>query len=96
MFRMFRNDDTTAQQLVLKFVELKDQLDAIGDVVLTGEYHREMMDYVVQLSHILSTQIDLDDLRWPHMTKLNRIQKLKNKGWYKRHKKHNKGSEKNW
>lgn len=90
MFRMFRNEETVPEKVIEKFTELKQQLDALGDIVLTWVYHREMMQYVEQLSHILAVDFDFDDLRWPQMTKLNRLQKLKNKGWYKRKEKHKK------
>lgn len=83
---MFRNEHTTAQQVIDKFDELKQQLDTLGDIVLTGEYHREMKLYVEYLSHTLAIEFDLEDIRRPQMTKLNRLQKLKNQGWYKRQK----------
>lgn len=85
---MFRDEDTTLEQVIEKFSTLKNQLDALWDIVLTGEYHSEMMSYVALLSDALDTNFDLDSQRSIQLTKLNRVQKLKNKGWYKRKSKH--------
>jgi len=74
---------------------LKKQLDALGEVTLSAEYHREMQIYIELLAQTLATDIDLEIIRWPNMTKLNRLQKIKNNTWYKR-KKRNKKNEKDY
>ena len=86
LFRMFRNEDTTKEQITDKFFELKKELDKLWDVVLTGDHHREMRIYVELLAQTFERDFDLEAIRWPNMTKLNRLQKIKNKTEYKRKK----------
>lgn len=87
MFRMFRNQETTPEQIVDKFLNLKKHLDDLWDVVLNAEYHREMKLYVERLWHTFAAPFDLEEIRSTQMTALNRLQKIKNSGGYKRDKK---------
>lgn len=86
MFRMFRDKESTKKQIFERFSFLKEKLDELWDVYLDSEYHREMRMYIEQLVAILSSDISLDSLREEHMTRLNRLQKLKNAVTYKRKK----------
>ena len=84
MYRMFRNEETTLEELSERFFHLHKQLESLGDVVLNGEYHHEMKLYIENLSHVLQHDIDLDSIRGENMTALNRIQKIRNGKVYKR------------
>jgi hypothetical protein len=86
LFRMFRDKQTTKDQISARFMFLKEQLDDLWDVYLDAEYHREMRKYIEQVWPILLSHIPFDELREEHMTRLNRLQKLKNAVWYKRKK----------
>ena len=66
---------------------MKKQLDALGDIVVSAEYHREMRIYIENLAHTFVSDFVLDDIRAKNMTALNRIQKIKNSAGYKRKKK---------
>ncbi len=83
---MFRNEGTTKEQITNKFFELKKELDKLWDVVLTGDHHREMRIYVELLAQTFESDFDLEVIRWLNMTKLNRLQKIKNQSEYKRKK----------
>jgi hypothetical protein len=78
LFRMFRNKTTTKEQLNKRFFELKEKLDQLGDVYVDAEYHREMRTYVEQIALTFAGEYALDDIRDKNMSRLNRIQKLKN------------------
>ncbi len=86
LFRMFRNQKTTKEQLIVRFSLLKKQIDDLGNVILNTDYHREMRIYIDQISHIIWRSFDLDEMRSRHMSKLNHIQKIKNAGAYKKDK----------
>ena len=87
MFRMFRDESTTSKQISERFFELKKQFDGLGVLALSSEYHKEMKHYIETLSHALAWDFDLDAIRAINMTRLNRIQKIKNQAGYKRKKK---------
>ena len=78
LFRMFRNETTTKEELHARFFVLKDRLDQLGDVYVDAEYHREMRLYVEQMALTFAGEYTLDDIRDKNMSRLNRIQKLKN------------------
>ncbi len=84
MFRMFRKEETTSEQITERFFHLKAQLDALWDIVLNADYHRDMKKYIETLAWTFSGNFNLDDLRWPQMSELNRLQKVKNQSGYKR------------
>lgn len=86
MYRMFRDETITLEQVSKRFFELKEQLEDLGRVPLDTEYYREMRKYIEKLSSTLMTQVDIDTIRGTNMTQLNRIQKIKNKTDYKREK----------
>lgn len=83
---MFRDETTTKEHFVERFLILKWKLDALKDVHLDTEYHREMRKYVENVWHILQGNFDLEAMRWPHMTQLNRLQKLRSTSSYKKQK----------
>jgi hypothetical protein len=85
-FRMFRDKTTTKEQLIHRFFVLKKKLDALGVVYLDAEYHTEMRKHIEKLANTLQTNFDLEKMREPQMTQLNRLQKLKNMTNYKKEK----------
>ncbi len=86
LFRIFRDEETTKEQLSERFFALKERLDALGEVYLDAEYHREMKKYVEEMAGILAWTSTIDALREKGMTRLNRIQKTKNAITYKKEK----------
>lgn len=87
LFRMLRDSSTTKEQLCMKFFELKEKLDGLGNVYLDTEYHSQTRKYIELLANRLQWNFDLEKLRSKQMTELNRLQKLKNTTSYKRKKK---------
>jgi len=86
LFRMFRDESTTKEQIEERFFHLKKQLDDLGELALNADYHRDLRVYIDNCASTLSGHYVLDDIRWPQMTKLNRLQKIKNSTEYKRDK----------
>lgn len=86
MFRMFRDEETSVEQITERFFELKKQIDALWDIALNSDYHREMKKYVEHLAWTFSWHFLLEELRSKEMSKLNSIQKIKNKSEYSRKK----------
>ena len=83
---MFRDTNTTKEQLNERFFVLKIKLDQLWDIYLDAEYHREMKKYIEKLTLILKGAYNLDEIRDINMTRLNRIQKIKNAISYKKEK----------
>jgi len=75
-----------AKELVEKFSRLKKELDKLDKILLNSEYHIGMKNYIDKLEQELKSEFDFEEIRQPHMTQLNRLQKLKNQTSYKRDK----------
>jgi len=86
MFKMFRDEQTTTTQLIKKFTSLKKKLDQCWDTALYSEYHRATKQYVDSLSSTIEAWCHIEEMRQPHMTRLNRLQKIKNASSYKKEK----------
>lgn len=84
MFRLFRDETTTNQQLIDRFSVLKKKIDQFADTHLDSEYHRAMRQYATTLSNTISKEFDINDIRASNAQQLNRIQKIKNGTDYKR------------
>lgn len=84
LFRMFRDETTTKEQITSRFFELKEKLDNLWTIHLDSDYHKEMWKYVTTIASLFSSNFTLDDVREQQMSKLNSIQKIKNKNSYKR------------
>ena len=84
LFRMFRDEKTTKEQVAERFFFLKGQLDDLGDPALTGEYHSAMKKYVKDIASVLRSTQELDAMRSPQMSRLNSIQKIKNQTSFRR------------
>ncbi len=86
MFRLFRDEETTNQQLIDRFTILKTRIDQFDSTHLDSEYHRAMRQYTTILGNTISKEFDIDSIRASNMTQLNRIQKIKNATDYTRDK----------
>jgi hypothetical protein len=86
MFRLFRDEQTSNQQLVDRFTILKKRIDQFDATHLDSEYHRAMRQYATTLGNMISKEFNIDDIRSSNMTQLNRIQKIKNATDYTRDK----------
>jgi len=96
LFKMFRNSNTTQEQFLKKFQELKDNLDKQIDIQLNSEYHEQMKSYIYNLYSECQNEFVLDDIREINMTHLNRLQKLKNGSSYKKDKHKHKSKNEDW
>lgn len=96
LFKMFRDENTTQEQFLKKFNELKKKLKEQEEVQLTSEYHHQMKNYIDQLSLETQKEFVLNDIREANMTLLNRLQKLKNGTSYKKEKHKNKNQDQDW
>jgi len=96
LFKMFRNSNTTQEQFLKKFQELKDNLDKQIDIQLNSEYHEQMKSYIYNLYRECQNKFILDDIREINMTHLNRLQKLKNGSSYKKDKHKHKSKNEDW
>lgn len=83
---MFRNIDIKQDIVEERFFVLYKQLELLQRVDLYSNYHREMKNYISEVAKLFASDRDLDEVRDDHMTRLNRIQKLKNISKYKKDK----------
>ena len=96
LFKMFRNQNTTQEQFLKKFNELKRKLDEQTDIRLNSEYHFQMKSYIEKLHSECQNEFELDDIREANMSHLNRLQKLKNSSSYKKDKHKNQSHNQDW
>ncbi|MCK4441631.1 MAG: hypothetical protein KAU90_06470 [Sulfurovaceae bacterium] len=96
LFKMFRNSNTTQEQFLKKFQELKENLDKQIDIQLNSEYHEQMKNYIYNLYNECQNEFVLDNIREINMTYLNRLQKLKNGTSYKKDKHKHKSKNEDW
>jgi len=96
LFRMFRSQDTTQEQFIRKFEELKIKLDAQINIHLNSEYHHQMKAYIEKLYSECQYEFKFDDIREINMTHLNRLQKLKNSSSYKKDKHKHRSKNQDW
>jgi dihydroorotate dehydrogenase len=96
LFKMFRNENTTKEQFLKKFDELKTKLNEYVDIQLSSEYHHQMKAYIEKLYLECQHEFDFDDIREVNMSQLNRLQKLKNSSSYKKDKHKYKSHNQDW
>jgi len=96
LFKMFRNINTTQEQFLKRFQELKDNLDKQTDIQLNSEYHEQVKNYIYNLYRECQNEFILDDIREINMTHLNRLQKLKNRTSYKKDKHKHRSKNEDW
>ena len=101
LFRMFRDDKTTATSFMVKFVQLKKKFDERVVVHLDSEYHQQLKVYIVRLYAQTCeveefTDKNFSDMKDAEMSNLNRLQKLKNGTSYKKDKHKAKRQNEDW
>ncbi|SFV66909.1 hypothetical protein MNB_SV-12-1265 [hydrothermal vent metagenome] len=96
LFKMFRNENTTKEQFIKKFYEIKKKLDSFVDIRLDSEYHHQLKAYIEKLYQETEQEFKLDDIREANMTLLNRLQKLKNSSSYKKEKHKQSSRNQDW
>ena len=101
LFRMLRDDRTTATSFIVKFEQLKKKLDIREEIHLDSEYHQQLKTYIVRLygqtceMETFSDKI-FSDIREAEMSNLNRLQKLKNGTSYKKDKHKDRHKNEDW
>ncbi|RUM71906.1 MAG: hypothetical protein DSZ08_02055 [Sulfurovum sp.] len=101
LFRMFRDDKTTATSFVIKFKQLKQKLDKKEEAHLDSEYHQKLKQYMARLYTQTCeadsfTEKDFADIKEAEMSNLNRLQKLKNATSYKKDKHKSQKQNEDW
>lgn len=101
LFRMFRDENVTAEDFVKKFVQLKSKFDEKAEVQLESEYHQQLKEYITRIYQSTCsaeefTDKDFSDIREAEMSNLNRLQKLKNGNSYKKDKHKSKRQNEDW
>ena len=86
LFRMFCNTDISQEVIVDRFFVLYDKLSEFKKAYLYTVYHTEMKKYIEDVAVLFRGSRDVDAVRDEQMTRLNRLQKLKNATKYKKEK----------
>jgi hypothetical protein len=101
LFRMLRDDKTTATSFMVKFKQLKKKFDEREEMHLDSEYHQQLKVYIARLYgqtcgiEVFSDK-NFSDIREAEMSNLNRLQKLKNGTSYKKDKHKSKRQNEDW
>jgi len=100
LFRLLRHEETTAAKFATKLHELMEQLGKLEKPRMDMEYMRETQAYIERL-HAETRLEEFDDARYAEiceaeMSNLNRLQKLKNKGNYKKDKHRHGERDQDW
>ena len=90
LFRLLRNGETTAEAFRNRFRELMERLDALETIRLDSEYLRESEKHYRAFFERVEAE-DFDDevlkrIREEEMSRLNRLQKMKNRNSYRKEK----------
>jgi conjugal transfer/entry exclusion protein len=100
LFRLLRNEETTATQFAQKLHTLMEQLNALEKPRMDSEYMRQAQAYVERLYGDTLAEGFGDeqyaDIREAEMSNLNRLQKLKNKTTYKKEKHRHGERDQDW
>ncbi len=98
LFRLLRQEETTATQFTAKFDTLMQKLGELESIRLDSAYLQETQGYIDRL--YLQTQGISDkafqDIKAAEMSNLNRLQKLKQKSNYKKDKHRHKDRNQDW
>ncbi len=86
LFRMFRTAGMKQSDMEERFFMLYKQITDLKKVELYSNYHREMRNYIDEVATMMNSDRELDEVRNNQMTRLNRIQKIKNMMKYKKNK----------
>ena len=84
---MLREENTSQEQFINKFNALKTSLAKLKAVELYTTHHKEMEIYITLFhQRIELEEFILEDIRDLELANLNRLQKMKNSGRYKKDK----------
>ena len=91
LFKIFRDKSSTYDNFKTKFIVLKDEIDKLDEIRLNSEHSKKSKEYIENLynntiKNINFTNNDFLDIKDSELTKLNRLQKLKNKTKYSKEK----------
>lgn len=86
LFRMFRAQQLSEEEIAKRFFVLYDKLVQFKSTDLYAIYHIEMKNYIEEVAWLFRGSRDIDSFRDNQMTRLNRLQKLKNATKYKKEK----------
>jgi Asp-tRNA(Asn)/Glu-tRNA(Gln) amidotransferase C subunit len=100
LFRLLRNEETTAEKFSAKLQELMIKFEKLEKPRMDSEYMQQAHEYVERLYRDVSSD-GFDDERYAdiceaEMSNLNRLQKLKNKGNYKKDKHRHGERDQDW
>jgi hypothetical protein len=100
LFRLLRNEETTASQFSRKLHALMEQLEKLEKPRMDSEYMQQAQAYVERLYADTRT-VTFDDERYAdihevEMSNLNRLQKIKNKSNYKKDKHRHGERDQDW
>ncbi len=86
LFRVFRAKNIDEETIAKRFFVLYDKLMLFSSTQLYALYHREMRKYMETVAQIFHHEWSVDQIADEHMSRLNRLQKLKNATKYKKDK----------
>jgi len=100
LFRLLRQEETTAEKFVTKLDEMMQQLSKLEKPRMDSEYMQQTQAYIERL-HMDTQSEEFDDARYAEiyeaeMSNLNRLQKLKNKSTYKKDKHRHGERDQDW
>ena len=98
LFRLLRDDKTTAAQFNSTFDTLMQKLGELESIRLDSEYLQEIKSYIDRLYLQTATLTDkqFEDIRAAEMSNLNRLQKLKKRSTYKKDKHRHGERDQDW
>ncbi len=98
LFRLLRDDKTTAAQFNSTFDTLMQKLGELESIRLDSEYLQEIKSYIDRLYLQAATLTDkqFEDIRAAEMSNLNRLQKLKKRSTYKKDKHRHGERDQDW
>ena len=91
LFRLFRDESTTYDKFKNRFKLLKSELNNLEEIRLNSEHSKKTKEYIENLYNLTInnpnfTDSDFLEIKDSELTKLNRLQKLKNKTKYSKEK----------
>jgi tRNA uridine 5-carbamoylmethylation protein Kti12 len=98
LFRLLRQEETTAVQFTTKFDELMQKLGELESIRLDSEYLQETKSYIDRLYFQTKeiTDKEFEDIKAAEMSNLNRLQKLKKRTTYKKDKHRHGERDQDW
>ncbi len=91
LFKLFKEESTTYEKFQKRFTELKRELDKLDEIRLNSEHSKKTKEYIEILYNSTIENSDFSnsdflDIKNSELTKLNRLQKLKNRTKYSKNK----------